>query len=116
MVDLRTWRNNISVEQMRGVREAIAGALDEAGELVLADSNRRVPEDTGDLKRSGKVVRAGDEKVAVTYTDGGAVSAHEKLNIPPAGGRERKYLETAFNAKRQAVLQLLVEAGKRSLG
>jgi hypothetical protein len=113
---VRAWRNNISLKQMEGVRDALAAKLDDAGELVLTDSNRRVPEDTGDLKRSGKVQRVGPEKVAVTYTDSGAVSAHEKLNVPPANGRERKYLETAFNTQREAVLRLLVAEARRSLG
>lgn len=113
---MRPFTNRIRLAEMRVVREAVAAALPEAAEMILSDSNRRVPEDTGDLKRSGKVVQINPDKVAVTYTDGGAVAAHEKLNVPPGNGRERKYLESAFNSERDAVFAHIVAAAKRSIG
>lgn len=112
---MRAFSNRISVAQMHEARAEIVRALPGAADIILKDSNRRVPEDTGDLKRSGKVVPAGAERVAVTYTDGAAVPAHEKLEVTPANGRERKYLENAMNGTKAGVLAALVAAGKRAL-
>ena len=111
----RPFSNKVSVAKVREARTAIARALPDAADIILKDSNRRVPEDTGDLKRSGKVVEVSAEKVAVTYTDRGAVAAHEKLEVTPANGRERKYLESAMNGTKSEVRAALIAAAKRVL-
>lgn len=112
----KSFSNNIDVSKLRGARDQILAALPDAGQVVLDDSQRRVPDEKGDLRRSGKVVPVSETQVAVTYTDSSAVYAHERLNIKPANGKERKYLESAFNATRAQVLQVLADAGKRAFG
>jgi hypothetical protein len=106
----RAWRNDIDLGRLDGVAEQVLAALPGAGDLVLRDSNRRVPYETGDLMRSGRVTRSGEAEVAVTYTDRGAVDAHERMEVPAANGRERKYLENALNATRDEVLAHLAAA------
>lgn len=70
-----------------GETAGLTAVLDE----VLDVSQRLVPVDTGELKRSGRVQVSGNEG-AVFYTDSKAVGAHEDLR-----GRNRtgqaKFLE-----------------------
>lgn len=107
--------NNIDVSKLEGSRDAMYAALPDAAKLVLADSTRRVPYEKGDLSRSGRIAKVNQYTVSVRYDHPGAVDAHERLEIPAGRGRERKYLENAFNATRAEVLAALVAAGKRAL-
>jgi hypothetical protein len=80
------------------------------GEMVLKVSNERVPHEDGDLERTGAVTGDVEEsKVAISYRDvayrGQAVHQHEDMTLKHDEGRQAKYLETALQENRDAVLQ-----------
>ena len=101
------------------IRKATAGALNDAGNSILMQSNQLVPFDQGVLKGSGSVaspkltktskttsvgVRYGGpsgvknaegETVSVNY----AIIQHEDLSLKHPGGGEAKFLEKAFLAE-----------------
>jgi hypothetical protein len=94
------WSNTIDVGPISAkVHELAADALFEAGEIVLAESDTRVPIEEGTLSRSGHVSEDRAQlKVAVSYDTPYAVVQHEEMSFQHDGGREAKYLENAFNA------------------
>lgn len=90
-------------EELQLAREAVAGALYVAGNVVMTEAKRRAPLDTGVLRASGYVTlpEAG-EKPKVEVGFGGAAAAyalvqHERTELKHEVG-EAKYLENAINA------------------
>lgn len=93
------WTNTLDIGPINArVAELAADALYEGGEMILAESDTRVPIEEGTLSRSGHVSEDRAElKVAVSYDTPYAVVQHEEMSFHHDGGREAKYLENAFN-------------------
>lgn len=101
---------------LAAVRDGTSEGLQAGAELVLTDSQRRVPFIKGELAASGDSGLVGPTRAAVTYRDPGAIGAHERTDIAPANGRERKFLENALNSHRSDVAEAIASAIRRRLG
>jgi hypothetical protein len=97
------WENSLSaglkevLEKSRNLTDDVAyGAA-----LILEDSDKRVPEQSGDLVGTGKVNpdRGGDNAVGITYDGPYARWIHEHLHFKHPRGGEAKFLETAMLTK-----------------
>lgn len=94
------WHGEELKAMLRGSSEAAAF---EGANVILDESHKQVPHDTGALEGSGKVVSGGDRKSAyVTYGDVNsrpyAVRWHEN-DANFQRGRKKKYLEDPANDK-----------------
>ncbi len=89
------------------VESGSISALGQAAEQILDTANEYVPYDTGELKRSGRVVKENNGlEVGVTYDAEHAVPVHET----PAnyqGGKRHKFLERAVQDHQQEILEAL---------
>ena len=88
----------------KGVARSAAAGVYELGNVIMADSQLRVPVDTGDLKASGFVavpnVSGGTITSEVGYggtADDYALVQHEDTTLRHPNGGEAKYLETSIN-------------------
>jgi hypothetical protein len=92
------WTNTLDIGPIAAkVAGLAADALYEAGEIILAESDTRVPIEEGTLSRSGHVSENRDQlQVAVSYDTPYAVVQHEEMSFQHDAGREAKYLENAF--------------------
>lgn len=79
---------------LSAVEQAAVEGLQASGKTVLRRSNELVPERTGKLKRSGRVV-TDFLTVIVRYTNPIAWIVHEKLDLRHEKG-QAKFLETAL--------------------
>ncbi|MBR1684057.1 MAG: hypothetical protein IJ708_02885 [Clostridia bacterium] len=95
----------------RAVDRACLSGLPEAAELLLSESNVRVPVKTGALRDSGEAKCEG-RSAAVTYSAPYAVPVHENLLSHHTVG-EAKFLEHAANSP--AVQREMAEALGRAL-
>ena len=78
----------------------VNSALLEGAQLVLTDSDARVPFRDGYLQNSGRVsVDAANHRAAISYDMPYAVRQHEDQTLRHRNGREAKYLERAIDAK-----------------
>lgn len=89
-------------------RAMLAGA-----ELLLDESNRKVPLETGALIRSGNTAAQGDE-AAVGYNTPYAVRQHEEVGYHHDDGREAKFLENAMHNHGDAILGAIADILRRS--
>lgn len=102
-------------------RSGAARGLRRAAEIVAADSDRRVPRDTGELVDSRTItVDEADLHADIVYGSTGlpqayAVRQHEDLTLEHPGGGEAKYLERALEAKRDEAMQAIAAEIKREL-
>lgn len=78
----------------RRMRRALPDALQAGGEHILAESNKRVPHELGDLERSGEC-HVEDDTAVITYDLVYARRQHEELEWRHDPGRSAKYLELA---------------------
>lgn len=101
-------------EALRRIEQAAASALKDAGDHLLAASNRKVPVETGDLQRSGQVSVDG-LSATVKYTDPIAIIEHEDMHVHHTAGRSAKYLEKAMTEERRAVGEIVAEGIRRRL-
>ncbi|QIK49645.1 hypothetical protein P9A14_02545 [Gordonia hongkongensis] len=83
-------------EVMEAVEAATARGLQAGADLLLDESNRLAPIETGDLIRSGRAV-ADSEEAAVGYSSVYAIPQHEHLDWHHDDGREAKFLERALH-------------------
>lgn len=72
-------------------------ALSTSAELILQEALLRTPEDTGELKRSARIV-TDEEGTRVEYTAPYAVFVHEDLGAEHDQG-QAKFLESALKEK-----------------
>lgn len=94
-----TWRGDLA----DGLRVVLAKSqhLDDdvaaGAEIILADSNERVPKESGDLAATGSVepTRGGDGTVGIVYSSVYARWQHEHTFFKHPTGGEAKFLETA---------------------
>ena len=90
-------------------RGMLAGA-----ELLLDESNRKVPLETGTLIRSGTAAAQGNE-AAVGYNTPYAVRQHEELGYAHKGKGEAKFLENAMHNNRDAILGAIADTIREGL-
>lgn len=107
-----TWNGaTVRAQATDGARRGLEAAAAE----LLAASQEIVPYEKGELSRSGASGLVNDTKAAVTYTHPGAVPAHERVNVPPGRGRQRKYLEGPYMSGRQRWATTLAQHIRREL-
>lgn len=96
------------------VTDAINKGLLAGAELVLQESNKLVPLETGNLLRSG---RAGVDngEAYVTYDAPYAEVQHERVDFIHKNGREAKFLEKAANRNATKVGQVIAETIRENL-
>jgi hypothetical protein len=97
----------LSSQQLTEVTEVALGqALNEEAQIMFRNSQRRVPVDTGTLRRSGMILpllkRQGNWIVVMGY--GGAASAyamdqHERFDYKHKEGKSAKYLENPIRER-----------------
>lgn len=87
--------------------KALKQGLHEEAQIIMRNSQRIVPVDSGTLRRSGQVNEPIEEgsRISVTLGYGGAASAyaliqHENLFYGHKEGQQAKYLETPFFQQR----------------
>ncbi|WFN91481.1 hypothetical protein [Gordonia sihwensis] len=90
-------------------------ALTVAGEVLLDESNRRAPIETGALIRSGVVIAEGTE-AAVGYTSVYAARQHEEIGWSHDAGRQAKYLETALTGNADRLEHTIATQLSKHLG
>ncbi|GAB2646316.1 hypothetical protein GCM10027169_13130 [Gordonia jinhuaensis] len=90
-------------------RGLLAGA-----ELLLDESNRKAPIETGALIRSGTAVAQGNQ-AAVGYNTPYAVRQHEEVGYHHDAGREAKFLENALHNHKDQILGAIGDAIREGL-
>jgi hypothetical protein len=102
------WRGDL----LGNLREVLAKVqrldddLYEGARIVLADSEARVPKESGKLVATGVIKRdrAGNNAVAIEYGTPYARWIHEHVHFKHPSGGEAKFLETALLVKgREAI-------------
>ena len=78
------------------VQSGGASAMRDCANMLLDESRKQVPLDTGALSRSGAVDCEGLD-ATVSYDTPYAVVQHEKLSLRHQRGRKAKYLEDPCN-------------------
>lgn len=89
-------------------RAGIRDGLEAGAELVLQESDKLVPYQSGALEESGAVTRFTETTYVVSYARH-PILAHEDLTFHHKHG-QAKYLETALNANSAEVLDLIAAA------
>lgn len=89
-------------------------ALQAGADLLLDESNRIAPIETGDLIRSGRAI-ANSEEAAVGYNSVYAARQHEEVTWRHDAGREAKFLEKSLNRHSDAILDAIAEEIKDAL-
>lgn len=98
------WVDTMS-EGLANLRADVAAnledALAEGADVILRDSDERMPKESGHLTGTGKVnqARGGTNTVGITYDGPYARWIHEHLFFKHPHGGEAKYLETAMTVK-----------------
>jgi hypothetical protein len=90
------------LERLRAdVAANLEDALAEGADVVLRDSDERMPKESGHLAGTGEVnkARGGTNTVAITYAGPYARWIHEHLFFKHPHGGEAKFLETAMVVK-----------------
>lgn len=106
-----------SLDAVAALHAAGEVAVEEAAHLVLEESQRLVPVDTGALKASGRVTRDGLEAVISYGAEDGAgrngqdtaayaVPQHERLDFEHPHG-QAKFLETPLHSQAPKVAEVL---------
>ena len=101
------WNDPASQIEANIERALLAGA-----EVLLDESNRKAPIETGALIRSG-VARAEGHKAAAGYNTPYAVRQHEELGYQHDQGREAKFLENAATNNRARIEAAIVDELRR---
>lgn len=90
--------------------------LEDAAEYLLEESNTRVPIEELALQQSGEVsTDPPRKKAAVSYDTPYAPAQHE-ADYRHDPGRQRKFLEIPFLAKRQEMRDIIARAVRRHMG
>lgn len=98
-----SWNDDHDIDDTTAEKALQAGA-----DLLLDESNRRVPHEYGDLERSGTAVASGNE-AAVGYSSVYAARQHEELGYTHKGKGEAKYLEKALNQESNRILDAIAD-------
>ena len=97
----------------------IATALNQVGQEVFAESQRRVPVDTGNLKSSARIRPAVGALLEAEIAYGGTAAAYALVvhETPPSGGSSpRKYLEAPAREAAERLNQAVKQGVRRGGG
>lgn len=111
-----TLRGADTAKIRQAVEQAAAEGLRAAAEHVFAESQRIVPNVEGKLAASGRALLVTSTRAEISYSYKGAVDAHERLDVRPANGRRRKYLESAMNSERTEAAEIIAAAVRKRIG
>jgi hypothetical protein len=99
------WENTLSagLERVASAMFDLSQDAEAGAEVILEDSDIRVPKESGDLAASGSVKedRGGLNTVGIVYDSVYARWIHEHLHFKHPHGGEPKFLETAMLVKGQ---------------
>lgn len=95
-------------EVMAAIEEATARGLQAGADLLLDESNRLAPIETGDLIRSGNTA-VDNEEAAVGYNTPYAARQHEDLSYRHDSGREAKFLEKALHRNADRIIDAVAD-------
>lgn len=97
-------------------RAAVVRGVRKAAEHVLAEANKQVPHERGDLLRSGQVdVDPSTASAVISYDTPYAVRQHEELDYRHDPGRKAKYLEDPMRTEAPVVRDLVGAEIRRAL-
>lgn len=102
--------STVHISEAGAERAMLAGA-----ELLLDESNRKVPLETGTLERSGNTAAQGYE-ATVGYNTPYAVRQHEEVGYNHKGKGEAKFLEGAMHNNKTQILGTIGDEIRRALG
>lgn len=123
------------VLQQYSIKMSLYGAsgVKKAADMLLKWSQELVPVDTGELKRSGKVVKITDSASSArmvyqvqyealapwgnssTGTFNYAWIQHEDLTLRHPNGGQAKYLEFPYRSNKQLLMSIIKEATKKGM-
>jgi hypothetical protein len=88
----------------------IKDALDEWADRVLEESKKLVPVKTGELQKSGEVIKTAiignmTPSVEIAYTADYALTIHEDLTLEHPNGGQAKYLEQPMLEHQDEIVQ-----------
>lgn len=91
----------VRLEAVRAKTEDITDDVAAGAEVILAESELRVPKEAGALAGTGRVEkdRGGKNTVGITYDGPYARYQHEHLGFKHPHGGQAKFLETAMLEK-----------------
>lgn len=96
-------------------RDAALAGLRAGADTILAESQRRVPRDTGELANSAAVsLDRGQGAASIHYGTDHAVVVHEKTTLHHEQG-QAKFLESALGTAKEAALRAVADQVKRTL-
>lgn len=98
-----SWDDEFDVDDEIAERALQAGA-----DLLLDESNRIAPIETGDLIRSGRAIANSDE-AAVGYNSVYAARQHEELGWRHDAGRQAKFLESSLRRHSDRIVDAMAE-------
>jgi hypothetical protein len=104
-----------------GIADRIARkALAEVAEVLLEESNRTIPWQTGDMQRSGGIAHKTDGRPqsVVHYGAGGinyAVRQHEDTRLRHPGGRRAEWLRRTLDENRRRYIAWIETSLDRGL-
>lgn len=115
------WRGDEAISR---IREGAARGLTRAAKALLAESQARVPVDSGDLRKSGATHDATPAELVarVTYNahseDGFpyGIVQHENLSFKHPHGGEAKFLERPAIEMEHQLMGVVAQEIKRSVG
>ncbi|MDJ0027475.1 hypothetical protein QM583_10260 [Gordonia alkanivorans] len=90
------------------IEEAVERGLQTGADLLLDESNRLAPIETGDLIRSGNT-GVDSEEAAVGYNTPYAIRQHEDLSYRHDSGREAKFLEKALHRNADRIIDAIAD-------
>lgn len=96
-------------------QDAIDFALLQGMEHILAESNKIVPHEFGELERTGEA-QVQNGKGTVSYESVYAVPQHENLTYKHSPGRKAKFLEIAATETKNEVAEIVAYVLKQGLG
>lgn len=106
--------NWVGEQALAKIEHGAEDGVRQAGEVILAESNRRAPREDGDLIASGSVAAEGTE-AAVGYSAPHALIQHERLGYHHPHG-QAKYLETAVHVAKDEAMEAVANAIREALG
>ena len=111
-----TWLSS-GIDPLTAMRLAGRIALRDAGEMVLEESEARVPIRTKRLQRSGAyAVDPERDRVSIFYTDRKAAAVHEDGESRFRYQRTWKFLEFAVNENADEIYRAIGNRLRRALG
>jgi hypothetical protein len=94
-------------------REAVSKALNDVGNEVYSESQRRTPVDTGNLKASGRIAPSNADGLAAVITYGGT-AADYALVVHETHKTQSKFLESALRDNERRLREEVADAIKNA--